>query len=262
MKIHVLMENTAGRPDMLTEHGLSLYVETKRHKILFDTGQSPAFAENARRLGIDLSQVDLAIISHGHYDHGGGLAKFLEINQTAPVYLNCHAFEKHGHKERDIGLDQNLAKNPRLIPVNDVLALDEELELYSCNGRAKPYGLDSAGLSMLQDGQWVPEDFRHEQYLLIHENQRTVLLSGCSHKGILNIETWFQPDVLIGGFHFSKIDPAGEGRKRLEEAAAILQQFPTRYWTCHCTGVPQYEYLKKQLGYQLGYLGTGQVLYL
>lgn len=262
MKIHVLMENTAGRPDMLTEHGLSLYVETKRHKLLFDTGQSPAFAENARRLGIDLSQVDLAVISHGHYDHGGGLARFLELNHTAPVYLNCHAFEPHGHKDRYIGIDRELAKNPRLIPVNDALVIDEELELYSCNERAKPYGLDSAGLSMYQDGKWIPEDFRHEQYLLIWENNRTVLLSGCSHKGILNIQTWFQPDVLIGGFHFAKLDPEGDGRQRLEEAAAILQQFPTRYWTGHCTGVPQYQFLKKQLGYQLGYLGTGQVLYL
>lgn len=262
MKIQVLMENTAGRPDMLTEHGLSLYVETKNHKILFDCGQSPAFAENARRLGIDLSQVDLAVISHGHYDHGGGLEKFLQINPSAKVYLNCHAFERHYHKDRNIGLNQELAKNPRLIAVNDMLTIDNELELYSCNGRGKPYGVDSAGLSVHQDGKWLPEEFLHEQYLLIRENGRTVLLSGCSHKGILNIETWFQPDVLIGGFHLSQSRPEGEGRKRLDEIAAILQQFPTQYWTCHCTGTEQYKFLKKRLGYRLGYLGTGQVLYL
>ena len=73
MKIYVLMENTTKKEDMLTEHGLSLYIETENHKILFDTGQSENFAINAERMGIDLSLVDIAFLSHGHYDHGGGL---------------------------------------------------------------------------------------------------------------------------------------------------------------------------------------------
>ena len=76
MKIVTLIENTACRDDVRPEHGLSLYIETGRHKILFDAGQTDRFAENARALGVDLSQVDIAILSHGHYDHGGGLMRF------------------------------------------------------------------------------------------------------------------------------------------------------------------------------------------
>ncbi|NCA67648.1 MAG: MBL fold metallo-hydrolase, partial [Clostridia bacterium] len=77
MKITTLCENTSISPEFKCEHGLSFYVETKKHKLLFDTGESGIFAENAAKLGIDLSEVDIAVISHGHYDHGGGLPAFL-----------------------------------------------------------------------------------------------------------------------------------------------------------------------------------------
>ena len=88
MRIVTLVENTARRQDLTAEHGLSLYIETENHKILFDAGQSEAFAENAKKLGVDLTQTDLAVLSHGHYDHGGGLAKFLEANDHAPIFLS------------------------------------------------------------------------------------------------------------------------------------------------------------------------------
>jgi len=95
MKITALVENTSCDPDLGAEHGLSLYIETRRQKILFDMGQTDLFVSNAERLGINLSEVDLAVLSHGHYDHGGGLRRFLEINKRATVYLSRYAFEAH-----------------------------------------------------------------------------------------------------------------------------------------------------------------------
>ena len=95
MKIQVLMENTTHLDGIRAEHGLSLYIEPLGHKILMDMGQSDAFADNAAAMGVDLSQVDLAILSHGHYDHGGGLKRFLEIIVHTPVYLSLHAFGDH-----------------------------------------------------------------------------------------------------------------------------------------------------------------------
>ena len=116
MKIITLLENTACSAQLVCEHGLSLYIETGNRKILFDAGQSDAFANNAERLGVYLKAVDLVILSHGHYDHGGGLGRCLEINDYAPVYLSKHAFEPHYNgREKYIGLDPALQKNNRLI---------------------------------------------------------------------------------------------------------------------------------------------------
>lgn len=258
MKIQVLLENTTLREDLQAEHGLSIYIETDKHKILFDMGQTTAFAENALKLGVDLSQVDIAVLSHGHYDHGGGLEHFLKINQKAPVYLNRNAFMPHYNgMEKYIGLDEKLKQRERLIFTGDTLEIDEELTLFSCNHKMRPFAFGNFGLSMVENGKLLPDDFRHEQYLLIRKGEKKVLFSGCSHKGILNITSWFEPDVLIGGFHFVKLDPMGEGREKLNEAAGVLKQYPAKYFTGHCTGVEQYRFLKEKLGEQLEYLATG-----
>lgn len=154
------------------------------------------FAENAERLGIDLTQVDIAILSHGHYDHGGGLKRFMEVNKKASIYLSKYAFEPHYNgTEKHIGLDVSLAGNGRLIFTEDKLEIDDTLCLYSCNECVREFDLGSFGLNMMQDGELLPDDFRHEQYLLIKENGKTVLISGCSHKGIMDICQWFLPQA-------------------------------------------------------------------
>lgn len=269
MKITVLIENTTADSALRCEHGLSLHIETEDHRILFDMGQTDAFADNAQAMGVDLAAVDLAVLSHGHYDHGGGLARFLEINPGAPVYLSQHAFEPHyNDTDKYIGLDLSLEESDRWIFTAMDVGLDQGIYLYMAEGREGSYPLDPAGLKMvaeelsLENQILVPEDFHHEQYLMIHEKGKRILFSGCSHRGILNIMEWFRPDILIGGFHFSKIDPDGEEKYRLDQAAEILSKYDCIYYTCHCTGLRQYDYLKEKLGEQLHYLATGQVLHL
>lgn len=115
MIIKTLVENTSISEKLGGEHGLSLYIETKKHKLLFDTGASALFAENARKMKVDLSEVDLAVISHGHYDHGGGLKAFVNINSKAKIYLNQKSFEKYYSNRSNgekvyIGLDEVNAK--------------------------------------------------------------------------------------------------------------------------------------------------------
>ena len=113
---------------------------------------------------------------------------------------------------------------------------------------------------MRSGGELVPDDFRHEQYLLATERGRRVLFSGCSHKGVLNIEEWFEPDVLIGGFHFMRLDVDGAGRDMLDDAAEKLLSYGTDYVTCHCTGADQYRYLRGIMGERLGYLACGETV--
>ena len=251
MKITALTENTAacGLP---VEHGLSLFIEQDGRALLFDMGQTDLFAQNAARLGVDLAAVDIAVLSHGHYDHGGGLRRFLELNQKAPVYLSRHAFEPHFNGERYIGLDVSLRDSDRLIFTDGVTKIADGITLYSCSDREKVLDLGSFGLNMEQDGALVPDDFRHEHYLLLEENGKRVLISGCSHRGIINIMEWFKPDVLIGGFHFNKLPLDGA----LRSYAETLASYDTDYYTCHCTGVEQFEYMKRFMP-RLNYLSTG-----
>ncbi len=219
MKLIVLTENTTADAAIGCEHGLSLYIETGGKRILFDMGQTALFAENAQKLCVDLARIDFAVLSHGHYDHGGGLQTFLTCNKTAPVFLSRYAFEPH------------------------------------YNGTEKYIGLDTANLHVMQNGVLMPEDFRHEQYLLIEENGRRILISGCSHKGILNIMEWFRPDVLIGGFHLMK-QPCGD---LLRSYATRLNAYPTAYYTCHCTGTEQYAFMRGTMQ-RLHYISAGSML--
>lgn len=259
VKMIVLMENTACEPEFASEHGLSLYLETKQHKILFDSGQTSGFAENAMRLGIDLSKVDIAILSHGHYDHGGGLEHFLKINHHAPIYVNCRAFGVYYNgTKKYIGLAQELRDSGRLIFTGEELKIDEELELCTCNGYEKIRPIDSAGLTERKADGFVKDAFLHEQYLLLHDGDRKIAFSGCSHKGIINIMGWLKPDIFVGGFHFMKQEITEGQNTVLDEAAKKLLGYDTIYYTCHCTGLEQYQYLKEKMGNRLCYISAGQ----
>lgn len=253
MKITALTENTSKR-GLPVEHGLSLYIELADKKLLFDTGQSDLFSENAVKLGKDLGEVDVAVLSHGHYDHGGGLKKFLEINKKAPVYMSRYAFEPHYNGEKYIGLDTGLNRD-RFIFTDGVSKIADGLTLCSCNEKEKKLELGTFGLNMLKNGELVPEDFRHEHYLLIEEKGKRTLISGCSHKGIINIENWFKPDALVGGFHFSKIEPG----ERIKTYAEILDSYNTDYYTCHCTGAEQFKFMKKYMK-NLNYISAGETI--
>ncbi len=257
MKICTLMENTACREGLAAEHGLSLYIEAAGKRILFDAGQSGAFGDNAKKMGIDLSAVDAAILSHGHYDHSGGLERFLAINPTAPIYLTPEALSPHYHGERYIGISPALAASPRLRPVTENTRPFPGIQLRRDLTLRRP--IDDGGLSFLEKGAKKAEDFRHELYLLVEENGLRVLFSGCSHRGIENIAAHFRPDVLIGGFHFSKIPPDSH---LLADTARALAELPCQYYTCHCTGLAQYAAMKEILGDRLGYLAAGSALVL
>ena len=131
------------------------------------------------------------------------------------------------------------------------------MALYACNTKKKSHALDSAGLTVYEDGIYRPETFRHEQYLLVEEGEKRILFSGCSHKGILNIAEWFQPDVLIGGFHYMKLDPEQGDAEFLRQAAEELLQHPTVYYTGHCTGEKPFAFLKEIMGDRLQAIPAG-----
>ncbi|MBE7065537.1 MAG: MBL fold metallo-hydrolase [Ruminococcaceae bacterium] len=261
MKIKVLAENRVANDDFIAEHGLSLYIEANGKKILFDMGKTDAFVRNAQHLDVDIPGIDFAVLSHGHYDHGGGLKKFLELNETAPVYLSKYAFGEHyaDNSARFIGIDRSLEENNHLVFAGDYLKISDAFELFSFNECERMYKTEVFALTAKIDGEFIEEDFRHEQYLMINENGKRILISGCSHKGILNIMEWTKPDVLVGGFHFFKVDISDGKSEFLDAAATVLNDYDTSYYTCHCTGEEQFEYLKKQMN-NLEYISCGDVV--
>ena len=277
MRITALVENTSLRDDLSSEHGLSLYIQTQKHNILFDSGVSDLFAKNAEILGVDLSEVDIAFVSHAHFDHGGGLKTFLKRNSKAKIYVGETAFDGYyaneiiadekDIKRRYIGLDQTLLDSGRFVFVGSRLQVDEELALFSgvkCR-RLNPTG--NADILKKSGEDYIRDDFTHEVNLLIRENSKTVMITGCAHCGIVNIlehldrEAGITPDFVIGGFHLS--NPAQGGSEQpeiVDEIAAFLHSRKTKYFTCHCTGSTSYNRLKNVMGDAIDYLSGGRTL--
>lgn len=272
MIIKMLMENTSCSPTLDSEHGLSVYIETPKHKILFDTGSSNNFLRNSQKMGVPISDIDIAVISHGHYDHGGGLIGFLGKNSTAKVYIKEEAFGDHYSissegEEKYIGLDKSILNNPQIQFTQNHHIIDDQLELFSNvkGSKFKPSG--NKQLFAKKDGQLKEDVFSHEQNLVIHEKDKTVLMAGCAHKGIANIMEHFYllnksyPTHVVGGFHlYNRSKDKDELPEQVFALGEYLKSKATIYYTCHCTGTKSYNLLKEQLGDQINYLSTGSQL--
>ena len=269
MIVKVLSENTTSSEKLGSEHGLSLHIETGTHKILFDTGSSGLFAENASKLGIDLTKVDLAVISHGHYDHGGGLKRFLDINNKAKIYIHQKSFEQHyanrpGGIKAYIGMDEALLPNERFVFCADRFTIDENIELFSGVKAKRLVPSGNADLFMKVGDAYVQDDFAHEQNLIISENGNTLLIAGCAHTGIVNIIDQFNaekgilPDYVIGGFHlYNHGTKQNEAPDIVDEIGNILLEIHSQYYTCHCTGTESFNRLKTVMGENIDYISTG-----
>lgn len=285
MKITCLMENTVGNELCQSEHGLSLYVETKDKTILIDTGASGLFVENAKNLGVNLSKVETVFLSHGHYDHGGGILEFHKINPTAEIVMQKSALGDYWHKsdtvEKYIGLNPvikelenlTLAEGSFIYYSKDMKSgleseMQEAIHVFTLDG-AKQTDLKCwpEGNLVLKEkigGEYVQDRFVHEQYIVVQEQGKSVLISGCAHNGILNILEEYQrkygnnPDVIISGFHMRKKNGYSEcDYEVIKETAKILKSTGILCYTGHCTGEEPYQLMKQVMGEQLQYVHCG-----
>lgn len=276
MQVTMLMENQAAGPQYTCAHGLSMLIETGNRRILFDAGPDAGYAQNAAALGIDLAAVDAAVLSHGHNDHGDGFPDFLARNPTAPLYVSRAALGDYyaieDGAEAWAGVDRALAGSPRLVYNDGELEIFPGALLFTL-----PAGMPRRLVPRVNDVLYrrtengdVPDDFSHEQNLLLREDGKSALFSGCAHSGILNIleraeELNAGPlDAVLGGFHLQDPDSLRtEADDALAELAAELaRRDKTRYYAFHCTGQGPFERLARQLGGRVEWLAAGQRLSL
>ena len=277
MKVVSLIENNRlpHRQDLHAEPGLALGIFSESRRILFDTGISGAFASNARKLDVDLAEMDLAVISHHHFDHGGGLAAFLEANNRAQVYLRRSETERFylklfGPFKRPIGLDENLIQRniQRFSFIDQLTEIAEGVFVLTRIGRQHPTPKGNRHLLKSSGTSNKPDDFEHELILVVRENGALTVFTGCSHHGILNmldaVVEHFpgQPiKALFGGFHLidhpliynMALSPA----EIRELGRAILNYSIEKVYTGHCTGKKAYPFLREAMGERLETMTTG-----
>lgn len=269
MRIITVIEDTCGAPECSYEHGLCMYVETDKHKLLLDTGATSAFADNALRLGIDLRQVDTVVLSHGHYDHSGGILEFAKINPSADIFMQKKAAGDYYHGERYIGIDKEIAELPTVHMLDGDYRIDDELYLFSDIAGRRFWPQSNRVLSKIQDGKMLQDDFTHEQCLVVSHDGKNILLSGCAHNGILNILDRYKsiynrmPDMVISGFHMmKKTEYNNQEVSIIEETANELKKLDTIFYTGHCTGQMAFDIMHEIVGEKLKQIHSGEEIYI
>ena len=248
-------------------------LESNNMKILFDTGSSGAFADNAEKLSVDLTKVDLVVISHAHFDHTGGLERFFQINKTAKVYINEHVKGSYFYKilfiKKSIGTKQSLLETyaDRFVFVSNELEINDTVKIVTHISQNHKRPSDSKHIFKKQNNKLVPDGFLHEQMLLISEENKLYVFTGCSHHGIVNMveSAGEMADGrqmnIIGGFHM--YNPLTKGLSEKKEdvihVAKLLNNNKSidKIATGHCTGKGAFSILKEVLGDKLTSINTG-----
>jgi len=269
LRITTLSENTAGFPGMLAEWGLSILVETDDLKVLLDTGASISVPHNAPIFGLDLSAIDKIVLSHGHYDHTGGLKEVLkQVGKQVEViahpdiwaqkYARGQGFERYIgvpfpiEDLEDLGGSFTMSRDPVWITDNIVttgeIPMTEDFEALDPN------------LYVKENGNWRNDDLLDDRALIIKTDEGLVIILGCAHRGAINTVRHAQEitgvksiHTVIGGTHLMN---ASEERV-LRTGIALQELSVQRVGVSHCTGLPSAMLLAQQLGEAFFFNNTG-----
>lgn len=277
IRIVVLSENTAANDKLFAEHGLCLYIEHNDKKILFGSGSSALFLENAKRLDVPAESADALVLTHNHSSMSGGTEVLVKRNPAVSVFLRkdyaTDCGEQKGIFRSRTGLPSSFFKANKLKCVLFTAFSEVCKDFYIASVKRYEKAHSNDKTYYIKKGRkWEKDDFSAETFAVCFPGRRKdgfVLLTGCSHSGIINIvktacEMWDAPVIaVIGGFNFmgSNINKISCSADEIKHTATELQKMDIGYiYTCHCTGRKGYEMLKETLGNQIQYLHTGEEL--
>lgn len=276
MKIHILADNTVKLKGLgfLAEHGLSIFIEHQEGNVLFDTGQTMVAPHNAQKMKLDLNTIDHIVLSHGHYDHGGGLSYLPKSAKNPKIYIHPDALNKRYFKDKqtDIGISwdsdkwdvnagikKNLVLNPGMIKLSPHITLCAEIPLVT------DFEPLIEGFLAEEGDKLVPDQMKDEQMLIYDTDKGLCLFIGCAHRGVINCLKYAMTlfpgkkiDTLIGGTHLNDVS-----RERLQKTIQYLADTDIkRIIPLHCTGMDAFCELKWVLGERCLSMAAGDSLEL
>ncbi|MHB8124984.1 MAG: MBL fold metallo-hydrolase [Desulfitobacteriaceae bacterium] len=272
----ILVENRARRRGILAEHGLSMLIEYDDFKVLFDVGQTDVFSLNAKTDGIDLATVDALVISHGHYDHAGGVPEFCRLNNKASIYIHPDAFceryiAQHGKPVGGcIGMPWSCENKDsfmhRMTFVKQPVKIHNNITL---SGQvSRDYGLKKISTGLIKknaNGDYEKDAVLDEQFLIITGREGIYLFVGCSHPGILNCLAYAKQlfscskiSGLIGGLHLEKYS----NRQLQDLVSALKLAGVEKIVPLHCTKIQASYLLESSFGENCLLLNSGDELVL
>ncbi|TEB17810.1 Metallo-beta-lactamase superfamily protein [Pelotomaculum sp. FP] len=261
MKMHILTDNRTNKRGFLAEHGLSIYIEHEKANILFDTGQSDVYCRNAAQMDMDFNKTDCIVLSHGHYDHCGGLIHFPKTDRFPKVYVHEFVFAKRyaqnadGKSCREVGIpwsfdDYSFIKN-NIVFTRKNLQIAPGVNL--CGEIPSTLAFEGVpeGFYTGDDVDKSVDMMKDEQMLIFDTGKGLCIFLGCSHPGVVNCLNYAikqfpgkKIDTLVAGMHLNSVSPL-----RLQMTMqAMLDLNIQRIIPLHCTGIFAICEMKRFLG--------------
>ncbi len=249
IRITTLVENTASGAGLLAEHGLSFWIEYGDKRILFDTGQSDILTKNAKVLGIDLAETDAIVLSHGHYDHTGGLSAILNRVRKPKVYIHPQAlnpkFSRKDDNIRVIGMPDTVKQTVNIAAESGRVVFTKKPTevlpgLFVTGQIPRNTDFEDTGGDFFKNRNCTEKDILADDQAIFYETREgSVIILGCAHSGVVNTLNYVAKltnqkyiYAIAGGMHL-----LNASAERIERTIEALRRYNVkRIGLAHCTG--------------------------